>query len=162
VVAYRTLRGVLQQQRRGRRCLGLDAIVAWSAAFASVIFRGRRGIYRAPLLPRFLGFARSRRRAWGWRWSAPPLWSRSFTYAAAGQVDWLVGIRLAIGGTAAISAGVALAYRLPERRPAPRLLRPVGGDGDIAGAARGERPALIPAPQFEANGLSASTPSGRK
>ena len=39
-----------------------------------------------------------------------------FTYAAAGQVDWLLGLPLAIGGTATISAGVALAYRLPERR----------------------------------------------
>ena len=38
-----------------------------------------------------------------------------FTYAAAGQVEWFVGIPLALGGTAAISAGVALARGLPER-----------------------------------------------
>ena len=37
-------------------------------------------------------------------------------YAGAGQVDWLVGLPLALGGLAAISAGVAFASRLPEKR----------------------------------------------
>jgi uncharacterized membrane protein YfcA len=37
-------------------------------------------------------------------------------YARAGRVDWLVGLPLALGGIAAISAGVAFASRLPERR----------------------------------------------
>jgi hypothetical protein len=37
-------------------------------------------------------------------------------YAGAGQADWLVGVPLARGGIAAISAGVAFASRLPERR----------------------------------------------
>src|SRR5437764_210 len=38
------------------------------------------------------------------------------SYARAGEVDWGLGIPLAIGGIAAIPAGVAVAYRLPERR----------------------------------------------
>ena len=37
-------------------------------------------------------------------------------YAGAGRVDWLVGLPLALGGIAVISAGVAFASRLPERR----------------------------------------------
>jgi len=37
------------------------------------------------------------------------------TYARAGEVDWGLGIPLAVGGIAAIPAGVAAAYRLPER-----------------------------------------------
>jgi len=37
-------------------------------------------------------------------------------YAEAGQVDWRLGIPLALGGIAAISTGVTLANRLPERR----------------------------------------------
>jgi uncharacterized membrane protein YfcA len=37
-------------------------------------------------------------------------------YAGAGQVDWLVGLPLALGGIAAITVGVAFASRLPERR----------------------------------------------
>ena len=37
-------------------------------------------------------------------------------YARAGQVDWPIGLPMAIGGIASVSLGVALAYRLPERR----------------------------------------------
>ena len=37
------------------------------------------------------------------------------TYAGAGQVDWRIGVPLALGGIAAISAGVAAAHHLPER-----------------------------------------------
>ena len=37
-------------------------------------------------------------------------------YAGAGEVDWLVGLPLALGGIAAISAGVKFASHLPERR----------------------------------------------
>ena len=37
-------------------------------------------------------------------------------YAEAGRVDWLVGLPLALGGIAAISAGVKFASRLLERR----------------------------------------------
>jgi hypothetical protein len=38
------------------------------------------------------------------------------TYAAAGNVDWRLGVPLAVGGALSVSAGVALAHRLPERR----------------------------------------------
>jgi uncharacterized membrane protein YfcA len=37
-------------------------------------------------------------------------------YAGAGQVDWFIGLPLALSGMAAISVGVAFASRLPERR----------------------------------------------
>ena len=37
-------------------------------------------------------------------------------YAGAGQVNWLVGLPLALGGILAISAGVKFASDLPERR----------------------------------------------
>ncbi len=36
-------------------------------------------------------------------------------YSHAGDVDWPVGIPLAIGGMSAASFGVAVAHRLPER-----------------------------------------------
>jgi uncharacterized membrane protein YfcA len=37
------------------------------------------------------------------------------TYASAGQVDWQLGLPLALSGLFTVSAGVALAHRLPER-----------------------------------------------
>ncbi len=37
------------------------------------------------------------------------------TYALAADVDWAIGIPLAVGGVATVSLGVGLAHRLPER-----------------------------------------------
>ena len=37
-------------------------------------------------------------------------------YAQAGRVDWVLGLPLAIGGFFTVSAGVALAHRLPEKQ----------------------------------------------
>jgi uncharacterized membrane protein YfcA len=39
-----------------------------------------------------------------------------FTYARVGQVDWAVGIPLAIGGVLSVSTGVMLAHRFPARQ----------------------------------------------
>jgi uncharacterized membrane protein YfcA len=38
------------------------------------------------------------------------------TYSHAQRVDWALGLPLAVGGLFTVSAGVALAHRLPERR----------------------------------------------
>ena len=38
------------------------------------------------------------------------------SYANAGRVDWQLGLPLALSGLFTVSAGVALAHRLPERR----------------------------------------------
>lgn len=38
------------------------------------------------------------------------------TYSHAQRVDWSMGLPLAVGGLFTVSAGVALAHRLPERR----------------------------------------------
>ncbi|MEO5795427.1 MAG: sulfite exporter TauE/SafE family protein [Rhodoferax sp.] len=38
------------------------------------------------------------------------------TYSAAQRVDWEMGLPLAIGGLFTVSAGVAVAHRLPEKR----------------------------------------------
>ena len=38
------------------------------------------------------------------------------TYGAAGSVDWAMGLPMAVGGLLTVSAGVALAHRLPEHR----------------------------------------------
>lgn len=53
----------------------------------------------------------------------PKPWSRAperpyqgAASASAGRVDWSLGLPLAAGGLFTVSAGVALAHRLPERR----------------------------------------------
>jgi hypothetical protein len=46
---------------------------------------------------------------------APGATMALLTYGYAGAVDWRMGALMAIGGFLAISSGVALAHRLPER-----------------------------------------------
>ena len=38
------------------------------------------------------------------------------SYGGAQRVDWAMGLALAVGGLFTVSAGVALAHRLPEQR----------------------------------------------
>lgn len=47
---------------------------------------------------------------------APSATIALMTYGAAHRVDWAVGLPLALGGLATVSAGVAFAHRLPEKR----------------------------------------------
>jgi len=47
---------------------------------------------------------------------SPSAFIELLAYAGAGQVDWVIGLPLALGGMAAISVGVAFASRLSERR----------------------------------------------
>jgi uncharacterized membrane protein YfcA len=58
----------------------------------------------------------------------------------AGQVDWFVGLPLALGGIAATAAGVAFASRLPERRARFGILRTLVDYGGAIGAAGVNQP----------------------
>ena len=48
--------------------------------------------------------------------SLPGVFISVIVYAMAGDINWSVGIPLAIGGMSTASFGVAVAHRLPERR----------------------------------------------
>ena len=69
-----------------------------------------------PALTAFFGLRQIEAQGLGLALVSPVTLVALFTYARAGEVDWELGIPLAIGGIAAIPAGVAAAYRLPERR----------------------------------------------
>ena len=47
---------------------------------------------------------------------APSSMIALLTYSSAQRVDWTMGIALAVGGLFTVSAGVALAHKLPEKR----------------------------------------------
>src|SRR5207248_1801284 len=80
-------------------------------------FFGVGGAFIAPpLLTAFYGVRQVEAQGLGLALVTPAGLIALFTYAEAGQVDWPVGIPLGLGGIAAISAGVAIAGRLPERR----------------------------------------------
>ena len=69
-----------------------------------------------PLLTTFFGLRQLEAQGLALALVSPSAFIALLAYAGAGQVDWIVGLPLALGGMAAISAGVAFASRLPERR----------------------------------------------
>jgi uncharacterized protein len=69
-----------------------------------------------PLLTTFFGLRQLEAQGLALALVSPSALIALLAYAEAGRVDWLVGLPLALGGIAAISAGVAFVSRLPERR----------------------------------------------
>jgi len=69
-----------------------------------------------PLLTTFFGLRQLEAQGLALALVSPSALLALLAYAGAGEVDWLVGLPLALGGIAAISAGVKFATRLPERR----------------------------------------------
>jgi uncharacterized membrane protein YfcA len=116
VVAYRTWRGALTVTARPALAWGWTAVVGFVGGIVSGFFGVGGAFIAPPLLTGFFGVRQVEAQGLGLALVCPSAVVALFTYGAAGQVDWLLGIPLALGGTAAISAGVAFAHRLPERR----------------------------------------------
>ena len=75
-----------------------------AAAGYAVVYQDCRGRYRSR---RGLGL--------GLALVAPSAVAARLTYAAVDKVDWPIGLPLALGDCAGISAGVVLAHRLTKR-----------------------------------------------
>ena len=114
-IAYRTWRGV-RMAARPPLAWGWTAAVGLFGGVVSGFFGVGGAFVAPPLLTAFFGVRQVEAQGLALALVSPSVVVALFTYAAAGQVEWFVGIPLALGGTAAISAGVALARRLPERR----------------------------------------------
>lgn len=74
------------------------------------------GLLASPLLSGWLGQRQTTAQGLSLALVAPSSLVALLTYAQAGRVDWSLGLPLAAGGVLTVSAGVALAHRLPERR----------------------------------------------
>lgn len=116
IVAYRTWRGTLTVAARPALAWGWTAIVGVIGGIVSGFFGVGGAFIAPPLLTAFFGVRQIEAQGLALALVCPAAVVALLTYAAAGQVDWLIGIPLGLGGTAAISAGVAFASRLPERR----------------------------------------------
>jgi uncharacterized membrane protein YfcA len=116
VVAYRTWRGVLPRAAGSALAWGWTALVGVIGGIVSGFFGVGGAFIAPPLLTAFFGVRQIEAQGLALALVSPAAIVALFTYAEAGQVDWLLGVPLALGGTAAISAGVAMAQHLPERR----------------------------------------------
>jgi hypothetical protein len=114
-VAYRTWLGA--RVGRGRRLAwGWVTIVGVIGGVVSGFFGVGGAFIAPPLLTTFFGLGQLEAQGLALALVSPSALLALVAYAEAGQVDWFVGLPLALGGIAAISAGVAFASRLPERR----------------------------------------------
>ncbi|MDI1257751.1 sulfite exporter TauE/SafE family protein [Aquabacterium sp.] len=73
------------------------------------------GLMAGPLLSGWLGQRQTTAQGLSLALVAPSSVVALATYAGAHHVDWALGLPMAVGGVLTVSAGVALAHRLPER-----------------------------------------------
>lgn len=115
LVAYRTWHGMTAPPHRKPLAWGWTAAVGVLGGMVSGLFGVGGAFIVPPLFTTFFGIRQVEAQGLALALVCPGTIIALATYGGAGQVDWSLGIPLAIGGSAAISAGVAAAQRLPER-----------------------------------------------
>ena len=115
IVAYRTWHGLLASTQRKPLNWPWTAPLGVLGGVVSGLFGVGGAFVAPPILTAFFGVRQTAAQGLGLAIVCPGATIALVTYAGAGQVDWAIGVPLAIGGTLAISAGVAAAHRLPER-----------------------------------------------
>lgn len=91
------------------------ALVGALGGVVSGIFSVGGAVVAVPILSTLFGFGQAAAQGTALALVAPGLLVSIVTYALAGDVDWSIGIPLALGGMLCVRYGVALAHRLPER-----------------------------------------------
>jgi len=74
------------------------------------------GLVATPLFARFVGLGQRTAQSFGISLAAPSAAIALGAYSLHGNVDWKLGLTLAVGGLFTVAPGVALAHRLPERK----------------------------------------------
>src|SRR5579885_2561080 len=102
--------------RRRPLAWGWSALVGIAGGIVSGFFGVGGAFIVPPLLTAFFGLRQIESQGLGLALVAPGTILALAAYAGAGQVDWTGARPLAFVGVLAISAGVAVAGKLPERR----------------------------------------------
>lgn len=95
---------------------GWTAIVGALGGVLSGLFGVGGATIAPPLLTTLFGYTQKQAQGLALALVAPGALVALATYAAAHDVRWSTGIPLAVGGMTTVSAGVALAHRLPEKQ----------------------------------------------
>jgi uncharacterized membrane protein YfcA len=115
VVAYRTWAGRLGIPQRRPAAWGWSALIGIAGGIVSGLFGVGGAFIAPPALTAFFGVRQVEAQGLALALVCPGTVVALTAYAGAGQVEWGTGIPLAVGGLAAISAGVAAAHRVPEQ-----------------------------------------------
>jgi uncharacterized membrane protein YfcA len=91
------------------------AIVGAIGGTISGFFSVGGATFAVPAMSTFFGLSQAAAQSMGLALVAPGTLVGLATYGAAGDVDWITGIALALGGVPSVRYGVDLAHRLPDR-----------------------------------------------
>lgn len=95
---------------------GWTAVVGTLGGILSGIFSVGGAVFAVPLLAIFFGYTQTEAQGLSLALVAPGTIVGIVAYALAGDVDWGIGLPLALGGMFSVRFGVALAHRLPEAK----------------------------------------------
>jgi len=112
--ARRTKSAAAHEKPPARLAWGWSAIVGIFGGILSGLFSVGGAVFAVPLLALFFGYTQTEAQGLSLALVAPGTIVGIIAYALAGDVDWAIGIPLALGGVFAVRYGVALAHRLPE------------------------------------------------
>lgn len=115
-LAWRVLRPVPTRPPRTPLHWGWTSILGIIGGICSGMFGTGGSMIAPPALTAYFGVRHATAQGMALALVIPGSSIALVTYAAAGNVDWHLGLPLAVGGALSVSAGVALAHRLPERR----------------------------------------------
>ncbi|MGH7093017.1 MAG: sulfite exporter TauE/SafE family protein, partial [Stellaceae bacterium] len=116
VMAWRALRPAPTRAPRRHLHWGWATVLGIVGGVCSGMFGTGGSMIAPPALTTYFGVRHATAQGMALALVIPCSVIALVTYAAAGNVDWHLGVPLAAGGALSVSAGVALAHRLPERR----------------------------------------------
>ncbi len=115
--AYNALRArAAETPATPRLAWGWAGVIGALGGILSGLFSVGGALFSVPFLLLVFAYTQTEAQGLSLALVAPGTIVGIITYALAGDVDWWIGIPLAIGGTLCVRYGVALAHRLPERR----------------------------------------------
>ena len=94
----------------------LFALIGVLAGLAGGVFGVGGSVVAVPVLTRFLKLSQFNAQALGLTMVLPGLAVALLTYASHGQVNWQIGIPMAVGSMCLVPVGVRLAHGMPEPR----------------------------------------------
>lgn len=113
---WRIFHGPAKDARARTLPWGWTAVVGALGGMLSGLFGVGGAVIAPPLLTTFFGYTQKQAQGLALALVTPGALVALASYAAVNDVRWSTGIPLALGGLTTVSAGVALAHRLPEKQ----------------------------------------------
>jgi uncharacterized membrane protein YfcA len=113
-IAYRALR-LEHTQRRAPLGLGSAAVLGAVTGVLSGLFTIGGAIFSVPVFTTFFGMTQLAAQATSLAFVTPGAFISLAVYGMAGDIDWAIGLPLAVGGVLAVPYGVRVARQLPDR-----------------------------------------------